>query len=57
MAFKSSLVEEAKGCFLLCDRASCKQIVHRFVKVARNYSDCPGYFPAIFVSDRRLCRN
>jgi hypothetical protein len=50
MALESSLVQQAKGSFLLCDAAFPEQAVHISVEITRIDSYSAGYFVALFVS-------
>ncbi len=50
MAFESSLVQQAKGSFLLCDAAFLEQAVHILIEITRIDSYSAGYFVALFVS-------
>ncbi len=54
MALESSLVQQTKGSFFLCDAAFLEYAVHALIEIARPDSYPAAYFVALLVSDHRL---
>ena len=54
VTFKRSLVEQAKGSFLLCNATLTEKAVHALVEITSINSDPARYFVALLVPSFRL---